>query len=119
MFTYSIPVRLRGLPTAEVAQGPSRVAEHAQLTAVAKEVQERLESTAAENVVTAVGAVAGNVAESPDSLFPHIGLGAGKKFNEDGDSSGLNHDLGLSGRAGGNVGQGPSSLKLHQSVRRS
>ncbi len=36
---YSVPVRLRGLSTAEVAQSPSGISEHAQLAAVTEEVK--------------------------------------------------------------------------------
>lgn len=118
-YTHSAPVGLRGLATAEVAEGPSGVSEHAKLAAVAKQVQQRLQGTAAEDIVAAVRAVASNVTEGPDGLFSDIGFGASKKLDEDGDSTSLDNDLGLSGRAGSNVGQGPGSLELHQSMGRS
>lgn len=115
--TYSVPVGLRGLATAEVAEGPCSVAEHGKLAAVAEEVEKRLEGTAAQDVVTAVRAVTGNVAEGPDGLLANIGLRAGKELDEDGDGTGFDDDLSLGGRAGGNVGQGPSSFELDKSVR--
>lgn len=117
MLTYSSPVGLGSLATAEVAQGPRSVAEHAKLTAVSEKVKKRLESTTAEDIVTAMRAVTSDVTESPDSLFPDIGLGASKKLDKDGDSTGLNDDLGLGGGAGGDIGQGPSSLELNKSMR--
>lgn len=115
--TYGVPVGLRGLATAEVAQGPGGVSEHAKLSAVAKEVEQRLQSTTAEDIVTAVRAITGNVTKSPNSLLTDIGLGAGEKLDKDGDSTGLNNNLGLGSRAGGDVGQGPSSLELDKGVR--
>jgi hypothetical protein len=39
ILTYSSPIRLRGLATAEVAQSPCSVAEHAKLTAVSEKVK--------------------------------------------------------------------------------
>jgi hypothetical protein len=113
----SSPIRLRSLATAEVTQSPCSVTEHAKLAAVAEKVKEGLESPTAEDIVTAVRAVTSNVAKSPNGLFSNIGLRAGKKLDENRDSAGLNDDLGLGGRAGGNVGQGPSSLELDKGVR--
>lgn len=114
--TYCVPVGLGGLATAEVAEGPGCVAEHAKLAAVAKQVEQRLQGIAAEDIVTAAGAVTSNVAESPDSLFPDIRLRTRKELDEDGDSSGLDDDLRLGCRAGGNVCEGPCSLELHKGV---
>lgn len=74
---YVVPVGLWGLPTAEVAQGPGGVAEHAQLTAIVDEVQERAQGTSTQHEVAAVRAVTGNVTQSPDGLFTDIRLGAG------------------------------------------
>jgi hypothetical protein len=115
--TYSVPIRLRGLATAKVAQSPSSVTKHAELAAVSQQAEQRLESSAAKDIVTAVGAVTSDVTKGPDGLLSHIGLGAGKELDEDGDSASLNDDLGLGGGTRGNVGQGPSSLELHQGVR--
>lgn len=117
MSTYSSPVRLGGLATAEVAKCPSSIAEHAKLTAIAEKVKKRLKSTAAEDIVTAVRAITSDVAEGPDGLFPDIRLGASKKLDENRDSASLNDNLCLSGGAGCDVGQGPGSLELDQGVR--
>lgn len=114
--TYSVPIRLRGLATAKVAQGPGRVAKHAELAAVSQQAKQGLESSAAKDIVAAMGAVTSNVTKCPDGLLSHIGFRAGKELDEDGDSASLNDDLGLGGRARGDVGQGPSSLELHQGV---
>lgn len=115
--TYRSPVRLRSLATAKVAQGPSGVAQHAELTAVAEEVQQRLKGAAAQHVVATLGAVTGNVAERPDGLLAHIGLGAGEKLDKDRDGASFNYNLGLGGASGGDVGQGPCGLELHEGVR--
>lgn len=115
--THGVPVGLGSLASAEVAESPGSVAEHAELAAVAKQVQQRLQGTTAEDIVAAVRAVTGNVTEGPDGLLPDIGLRAGEELDEDGDGAGLNDDLGLGGRTRGNVGQGPGSLELDQGVR--
>lgn len=62
-------------------------------------------------------AVAGNVTKSPNGLFSHVGLGAAKQLDEDGNSASLDDDLGLSGRTRGDVGQSPGGFELHKSVR--
>lgn len=113
-----MPVWLWGFATAEVAQSPGSVAEHAKLAAVAEEGQEWLESVASKDIVTACWAITSNVTESPDGLLTDIWLVAAKKLNEDWDSTGLNDDLSLSGRAGSNVGQSPGGLELNKSVWR-
>lgn len=64
-----------------------------------------------------MGAIAGNVTKSPDGLFSHIGLGAAKQLDKDGNSASLDDDLSLSGRARGDVGESPGGFELHQSVR--
>jgi hypothetical protein len=115
---YRIPIRLRGLPTTEVAKGPCCVAQHAQLAAVTKEVQERAESTLAEDVVPALRAVSSNVAQGPNCLLTNIGLGTGEKLDENGDSASLDNDLSLGGRTGSYVREGPGSLELDQGMRR-
>jgi hypothetical protein len=117
--SHGVPVWLRGLSTAEVAQGPSGIAEHAQLTAVAQEGQQRLESAACKNVVAARRAVTSNVTKGPDSLLPDIGLVAAEQLNEDRDSSGLDNDLCLLRGTGRNVCEGPRSLELDERVGRS
>lgn len=91
--TYSVPVGLGGLATAEVAKGPGRVAEHAQLTAIVDEVQERAQGTSTENEITAVRAVTSNVSKGPNGLLPDIGLGAAEELDEDGHSTCGDNDL--------------------------
>jgi hypothetical protein len=110
--TYRVPVRLGSLAPAEVAQSPSSVSEHAELAAVSQKGEQRLECAAAQDIVSARGAVTSNVTESPDGLLADIGLGAAQQLNKDGDSTGLDDDLGLCGRSRGDVGQSPSSLEL-------
>lgn len=114
--TNRVPVGLRSLATTEVTESPGSIPEHAKLTAITKEGQQRTQSTAAQNVITALRAIASNVAESPNSLFTHVRLGATEKLDEDGNSTSFNDNLGLSGRARSNVGKGPSGLELNQGV---
>lgn len=116
--TYSVPVGLGGLSTAEVAQSPGGVAEHAELAAVTKEGDQRLEGAALQDKVSALRAVTSNVTEGPDSLLADIGLGALEQLDKDGDGAGVNDDLCLLGRTRGNVGQCPGSLKLDEGVGR-
>jgi hypothetical protein len=63
-----------------------------------------------------MGAISGNIAKSPDSLLTNIGLGASKKLDEDRDGTSFDDYLGLGGGARCNVGQGPCSLELYQSM---
>ena len=114
--TYSLPVGLRSLSSAEVAQSPGCVPQHAQLAAVTKKSKQRAESASLEDKVTACGAVTSNVTKSPDGLLPDIRLVAAQKLDKDGDSTGLNNDLCLLCGTGGNVGKGPCCLELHQCV---
>lgn len=114
--THGSPVGLRGLATAEVAKRPGSIPEHAKLAAVTEEGQEGLEGAAAEDVVAAVGAVSGNVAESPDRLLADIGFRAREELDEYGDGTSLDNDLGLGGRARGDVRQGPGGLELNERV---
>lgn len=116
-YTHGVPIRLRCFSTAEIAQSPCGIAEHAQLPAIADEVQQRTESTSTENKVTALRAVTRNVTQRPDCLFPHIRLGAAQKLDKNRHSTSFNNNLRLLGRSRGNVGQRPSSLKLDQGVR--
>ena len=115
--TYSVPVGLRSLATAEVAQGPGGIAKHAKLAAVTKQVEQGLEGATAQDKVTAVGAITSNVTEGPNSLFTDIRFRATQQLDKDRDSAGLNDNLCLGSGARGNVGQGPSCLELDQSVR--
>ena len=113
-----VPVGLRGLATAEVAKGPGGIPEHAELSAVTKEADKRGEGALGEYIISAVRAVTGNVTKSPNGLLPDIRLGTAEQLDKDGDSAGLDDDLGLLCGAGGDVGKGPGSLELHQGVGR-
>lgn len=115
--THRLPVWLRCLATAEVAQRPGGIPQHAQLAAVTKQGKQGAEGAGLQHKVTACGAVASNVAESPDSLLADVGLVAAKQLDEDGDGARLDDDLCLLCGPGGDVGEGPCGLKLHQRVR--
>ena len=116
--TYLLPVWLWRLATAEIAESPRSIAEHAQLAAVTKQIEEWSESTLRQNIVTARWAVTSNVTESPDSLFPHIRLMAAEKLDKDGYGASLDDDLCLLGGAGSDVGESPGSFELHEGMRR-
>lgn len=112
-----VPVGLRGLAAAEVAECPGSVPEHAQLPAVAKEADKRSERALSEHVIPAVRAVTSNVTQRPNGLLPNIRLGAAEQLNKDGNGSGLDDDLSLLCGARSNVSKGPGGLELHKSVR--
>lgn len=115
---YRLPVRLRSLSTAEVAEGPGSISEHAQLAAVAQKAEERRQSSSRQDVVAALGRVSSNVTQSPNSLLSHIGLVARKQFDEDRNCAGFDDDLGLCSGTRGDVGESPSSLELDKGVGR-
>lgn len=102
--TYDLPIWLWSLSTAEVAQSPGSVTEHAKLAAVAEEGQKWLEGTAGQNVVPACWGITSNVTKRPHGLLSYIWLVGAEELDEYWDGAGLNDDLGLSGGAGSNVG---------------
>jgi hypothetical protein len=112
-----LPVGLGRLSTAEVAQRPGRVAQHAQLAAVAQQGQQRAQGAGLEYKVAACGAVTGDVTQGPDGLLPHVGLVAAEQLDKDGHGACLDDDLCLLRGPGGDVGKGPCRLELHQRVR--
>ena len=75
MCAYQIPIGLGRLASAEVAERPSGIPEHAELVVLAKEVQQWPESALLEDVVAACGAIASNVAQRPHRLLAYIGNG--------------------------------------------
>lgn len=85
---------------------------------LAEKGQQWAEGTSLEDIIAALGAVAGNVSESPDSLLADICDWRREKVDEFGDSLGLNDDLGVLGSAGGDVGEGPGGFKLGGGVTR-
>jgi hypothetical protein len=115
--TYSLPVWLRCLSTAEVAQGPGGIPEHAQLAAVTQKSQQRAECASLQYEVAACGAVTSNVTQGPDGLLPDIWLVAAEQLDEDGHGTGLDDDLCLLRGTRGDVGQSPCCLKLYERVR--
>lgn len=111
--THNSPLRLRVLSSAKVAESPGCVSQHRELVATfTEDVQNRLESTLAENKVTALGRIAGNVTKSPYGLLLHIGGLRVKELNKNRDSSRFKYELGLSRGSRGDVGQCPCSFKL-------
>lgn len=116
---YDIPIWLRSLAAAEVAEGPRSVAQHAQLPAVSEKLEERREGPRLKHKVPAHGAVASNVTERPNGLLSYIRLMTAQKLDEDGDGARIDDNLGLSSGSRGDVGQGPGGLELDEGMRRS
>lgn len=110
----NLPVGLGVLASAEVGQSPCGVSDHGELLGVCGNVDERLESVALENVISALRGVTGNVTESPHGLLSHIGLGRVQEVHKQRHSSGINHNLGLFAGTGSDVGQSPCGLELQQ-----
>ena len=65
--TDLVPLGLRVLATTKVAQCPSSITQHRDLVVFVEQDQQGLESAGSENVVSAFGRVAGNVAQSPNT----------------------------------------------------
>ncbi len=116
--THRLPIRLRSLATAEVAQGPGGISKHAQLAAVAQEGQKWSQGTRLQNKVAARRAVTGDIAQSPHCLLSNVGFRAGEKFDEYGHSSGLDDNLRLLCGSGSDVRKSPCCLKLNKGMRR-
>lgn len=110
--SYQLPVRLGRLAPAEVAQGPGGVTEHADLVVFAEEGQQGTEGTLLEDVVPALGTVTGDVAQSPDSLFPDIEDWRREQLDELGNGLGADNDLSVLSGARGNVGKRPRGFEL-------
>ena len=110
--THQLPVRLRRLASAEVAESPGRVPEHADLVVFAQKSEQGPESTLLENIVPALRAVASDVAEGPHCLLTNIENGRREQLDEFGDSLGVDNDLGVLSSARCDVGKGPCSLEL-------
>lgn len=116
--THQLPLRLRVLAPAEVAKRPRCVPEHAQPVVLVEQRDEGLHSTGAEDKVTALGAVTGDVTECPDGLLADIVNRGRQKLNEDGDSAFVDDDLSVVRGTGSNVRERPCGLELFEKVVR-
>ena len=115
--THQLPLGLGRLSSAKVAQRPGRVPQHAELVVLGQEREQRVERARLENVVSALGRVTGNVSERPHAivsrvrngigrslrLFPDIEDVGGEELDEEGDGAMGDDDLGVLGRARGDV----------------
>jgi hypothetical protein len=72
----------------------------------------------AQNIISALRAVASNVTERPNGLLTDVGLGTVEELNKNGHGTGLDHHLGLRRGARGDVGKGPSSFELDKGMGR-
>ena len=70
--TYQFPIWLRAFTAAKVGKGPGRVPLHAELVILAQQRQKRPQGTLLENVISANGAITGDISQSPNSLFADI-----------------------------------------------
>jgi hypothetical protein len=90
---YRLPIWLRGLATAKVAESPGSVSQHAKFPTITKQLEERAKGTLLEYKVTASRTVTSNVAERPNSLFANIWFMTAEKFHKNRDSASLNDHL--------------------------
>lgn len=79
---------------------------------LAQKRQQGPESALLEYVISALRAVAGDVAQRPNCLLTDIEDGGRKKVDELGDSVGVDNDLGVLLGTGSDVGQSPCSFEL-------
>ena len=93
--TYSLPIWLGRLPTTEVAESPSCISKHTELTAVAQESKQWPQCTSSQDKVSAMRAVTSDVSQRPNSLLANIRLMTAEKFDEDRYSSGVDDNLSL------------------------
>ena len=110
--TYQFPIWLRALTTAEVGERPGRIPLHAELVVLAQKRQKRPQSALLKDVISANGAVTGDIAQSPNSLFTDIENGRGEQPDEFWDGVGVNDHLSVVSGSGGNIRQGPRGFKL-------
>ena len=69
---YQIPFWLRGLSTAEVAQGPGSIPQHANFVVLAQKSEEGPEGTLLEDIIPALWAVTSDVPQRPNSLLSDV-----------------------------------------------
>ena len=110
--THEVPVRLRVLSPAEVAEGPGSVPKHGELVVLVQQGEERRKSSLLEDVVSALGRVSGDISERPDGLLPDVENGRGEELDEERDGVGVNDDLGVIRGSRSDVGESPGGLEL-------
>lgn len=110
--TNEIPIRLGLLAATEVAQSPGGVAEHTELVIFAEEIEEGFECSLLEDIVTALGRVTSDIAQSPNGLLPNIDHRRRQQVDEFWDCTSIDDDLGVLSGTRCDVGQCPSRLKL-------
>lgn len=79
---------------------------------LAQKRQQGPEGTLLEYVISALGAIAGDIAQRPNCLLTDIEDGRREKVDELGDSVGVDDNLGVLLGAGSDVGQSPCSFEL-------
>ena len=65
--THLLPLRLRVLAPAKVAQSPGSIPQHRQLVVLIQQQQQRLQCSSLEDVIPASRRVTGNVTQGPDT----------------------------------------------------
>ena len=74
--------------------------------------EQRREDTKVENEVTALGAIARDITESPHGLLLNVLVAGAKEFDEDGQSAGVDDTSRLQRVARGDIGERPGGLEL-------
>ncbi len=110
---HAVEVRL-GLAAAKVGQGPGGVAQHGHFGLALELHEQRLHGARVEHQVAAGRGVAGDVAQGPHGLLPHVVVGAHEESDEGGHGAVLDDHLGVLGRPGCDVGEGPGGLELQR-----
>ena len=103
---------MRRFASAEVAQSPSCVPEHAQFVVFTQKSKQRAQRALLENVISALWAIPGNVTECPDSLLPDIVDRRGQQLNELWNSASVDDSLSMLSGARSNVRERPCCLEL-------
>ena len=93
--THQFPIWLRGLAPAEVAQCPSGVSQHAEFVIFAEQLQKGPQGALLKDVISALWAIASNVAQSPDGLLPDVQDWRRKELDKLGYGTSVDDDLGV------------------------
>ena len=112
MGTYEVPIGLRRLSSAEVAQSPGCISQHAQFVVLAKKREKRTQCALLKDVIPALRAVSSNVAQRPNGLLSNIVYVRGQQLDELRDSAGANDSLCVLCGARCNVRERPGGLEL-------
>lgn len=114
--THQLPLGLRVLATAEIAEGPGGVSQHAEFGVLAQQAQKGAKRARLQNLIAALGAVTRNVPERPNGLLTDIGDVGGEEIDKLWDRASIDHKLCVLCCSRCDVGQCPSSFKLESFI---